>query len=286
MAKVMKSGTFTTLALVMAATSAPAMAQDSSAWHREGGDHNAAHGEAPRGEPSGQRAQAPAPAAAPARTAPQVQNGYAGQHAQRGEQGARGAAPQGTQQNAWQRAGDGYRGDQARGNENRGYDARGDQARGNEARGNQDRNAWQQGQANGDRREWQGGQRPQGQANGDRDRGRYGYNGGGANGAQRWNRDWRSDRRYDWGSYRNGNRDTYRLSRYYAPYRGWDYRRIGVGFDLQPLFYGQSYWIGDPFNYRLPPAYGPYRWVRYYNDALLVNIYNGEVVDAVYGIFW
>jgi hypothetical protein len=26
--------------------------------------------------------------------------------------------------------------------------------------------------------------------------------------------------------------------------------------------------------------------VRYYNDALLVDIYSGEVVDTVYGIFW
>jgi hypothetical protein len=36
----------------------------------------------------------------------------------------------------------------------------------------------------------------------------------------------------------------------------------------------------------LPPAYGPYRWVRYYNDALLVDIYTGRVVDTVYDIFW
>jgi hypothetical protein len=26
--------------------------------------------------------------------------------------------------------------------------------------------------------------------------------------------------------------------------------------------------------------------VRYYNDALLVDIYTGEVVDTVYDIFW
>ena len=41
-----------------------------------------------------------------------------------------------------------------------------------------------------------------------------------------------------------------------------------------------------PYDYRLPEAYGPYRWVRYYNDALLVDIYTGEVVDTVYDIFW
>lgn len=55
---------------------------------------------------------------------------------------------------------------------------------------------------------------------------------------------------------------------------------------LSPLLFGESYWIGEPFDYRLPTAYGPYRWVRYYNDALLVDIDTGEVVDTVYDIFW
>src|SRR3546814_4031541 len=55
---------------------------------------------------------------------------------------------------------------------------------------------------------------------------------------------------------------------------------------MNSLLFGSSYWINDPYNYRLPPAYGPYRWVRYYNDALLVDTYTGEVVDVVYDIFW
>ncbi|WP_409574764.1 RcnB family protein [Sphingopyxis sp. PET50] len=33
-------------------------------------------------------------------------------------------------------------------------------------------------------------------------------------------------------------------------------------------------------------AYGGYRWVRYYNDALLVDTYSGEVVDVIYDFFW
>ncbi|MEG8047084.1 RcnB family protein [Sphingomonas aerolata] len=36
----------------------------------------------------------------------------------------------------------------------------------------------------------------------------------------------------------------------------------------------------------MPEAYGPYRWVRYYNDALLVDLDSGRVVDTVYDIFW
>jgi hypothetical protein len=103
---------------------------------------------------------------------------------------------------------------------------------------------------------------------------------------QHWNRDWHQDRRYNWSNYRYSNRGVYRLSPYYAPYHGWGYRQLSVGFMLQPLFFGSTYWIADPYTYRLPPVYGPYRWVRYYNDALLVNIYTGEVVDTAYGIFW
>lgn len=103
----------------------------------------------------------------------------------------------------------------------------------------------------------------------------------------RWNRDWRNDRGYDWQSYRNYNRNAFNLPRYYAPY-GWNYgyRRFSVGLTLSSLLFSQSYWIDDPEYYRLPPAYWPYQWVRYYNDALLVDTTNGYVVDTVYDIFW
>ena len=56
---------------------------------------------------------------------------------------------------------------------------------------------------------------------------------------------------------------------------GWGYRRFSIGFSLCPSYYDSNYWLNDPWQYRLPPAYGPYRWVRYYDDALLVNIYTG-----------
>lgn len=104
---------------------------------------------------------------------------------------------------------------------------------------------------------------------------------------RRWDRhSWRRDNRYDWQSYRDRHRSIYRIGRYYAPYRSYYYRRIVIGFWLDPLFYGPRYWIDDPWYYRLPPVYGPYRWVRYYDDALLVNIYTGEVVDVIYDFFW
>lgn len=103
---------------------------------------------------------------------------------------------------------------------------------------------------------------------------------------RRWNRDWRRDNRYDWSSYRRHNRDVYRLGRYYAPYRNYSYRRLSIGFYLDNMFFSNRYWIEDPWMYRLPQAYGPYRWIRYYDDALLVNIYDGEVVDVIHDFFW
>lgn len=104
---------------------------------------------------------------------------------------------------------------------------------------------------------------------------------------RRWDRDdWRRDNRYNWYSYRNSNRNIYRLGRYYAPYRGYSYSRISIGFYLDSLFFGSRYWINDPWQYRLPAVYGPYRWVRYYDDVLLVDIYSGEVVDVIYDFFW
>ena len=103
---------------------------------------------------------------------------------------------------------------------------------------------------------------------------------------RRWNHDWRRDNRYDWRGWRNDHRDWFHLGRYYPPYRGWYYRRLTVGFVLDSLFWGSDYWIADPYYYRLPPAYGPYRWVRYFDDALLVDTYSGQVIDVIYGVFW
>ena len=99
-----------------------------------------------------------------------------------------------------------------------------------------------------------------------------------------WSRDWRKDHRYDWWDYRNRYRSVYRLGRYRDPY-GWGYRRWSIGYSLWPSHYSSGFWLNDPWMYRLPPAYGPFRWVRYYDDALLVNIYTGNVIDVVYNFF-
>ena len=112
------------------------------------------------------------------------------------------------------------------------------------------------------------------------------YRSGYRDGHREWNRDWRRDRRYDWYSYRNAYRSHYRMGTYYAPYRHYSYRRLSIGFFLDSMFFGNRYWLDDPWSYRLPEVYGPYRWVRYYDDVLLVDIYSGRVVDVIYDFFW
>lgn len=118
----------------------------------------------------------------------------------------------------------------------------------------------------------------------DRRDGRYDNRNGGRNGG--WNQDWRRDQRYNWQSHRSRYRHIYRQPTYYSPYRNWNYRRLSIGFSLWPLFYSDRYWINDPWQYRLPDVYGPYRWVRYYDDALLIDLQTGQVVDVIYDVWW
>lgn len=103
----------------------------------------------------------------------------------------------------------------------------------------------------------------------------------------RWDNNWRQDRRYDWQRYRSQYRNVYHMGRYYAP-RGWSYgyRPFSSGWYMDSMFYSDSYWLDDPYEYRLPPAYGSMRWIRYYDDALLVDIRDGYVVDVIRNFFW
>jgi Ni/Co efflux regulator RcnB len=101
-----------------------------------------------------------------------------------------------------------------------------------------------------------------------------------------WSRDWRNDRRYGWQDYRRGNRNIFRAPRYVAPRGyGFSYRRWSPGLRIDSWFYGSSYWINDPWYYRLPPAYGDYRWVRYYDDVYLIDIRTGFIEDVIYDFF-
>jgi len=103
---------------------------------------------------------------------------------------------------------------------------------------------------------------------------------------RRWNNGWRNDRRYDWAGWRSAHGELFHGSYYYPPYDGYGYARLGIGAALDAAFLDEQYWIEDPAYYHLPPAYGPYRWVRYYNDCLLIDIDTGQVVDVLYNVFW
>jgi hypothetical protein len=138
-----------------------------------------------------------------------------------------------------------------------------------------DRRDWRQ-ERRGDRRDWRyGGRDDRRDWRQDRRRDR-----------RDWNRGWRNDRRYSWQDWRYQNRNLFRLPPYYSPYRNYGYRRFSIGLFLDRLFFDQRYWVSDPYYYRLPPAEYGTQWVRYYNDVLLVDVYTGEVIDAIYDFFW
>ena len=99
-----------------------------------------------------------------------------------------------------------------------------------------------------------------------------------------WDRSWRNDHRYDWRRYRNSHRSIFHLGFYYDPF-GYNYRSLNIGYFMQPAYFGQRYWF-DPSMYGLPYPPPGTQWVRYWNDAVLVDVYTGEVVDVIQGFFW
>lgn len=96
-------------------------------------------------------------------------------------------------------------------------------------------------------------------------------------------RDARQEYREDWRDYRRNHRDVYRRGTWKAPFA---YQRFNQGVRLRPVYYGSRYYIADPYRYRLPAARGAYRWVRHYDDALLVNVRTGQVAQVYHGFFW
>jgi len=107
---------------------------------------------------------------------------------------------------------------------------------------------------------------------------------GDRNGRTDWNRGWRNDSRYDWRRYRNNHRSLFNLGIYFDPF-GYNYRRFDIGYRLYGAYLGQQYWI-DPALYGLPYPPPGAQWVRYWNDAVLVDMYSGEVIDVIRDFFW
>ncbi|RYD59259.1 MAG: hypothetical protein EOP60_02240 [Sphingomonadales bacterium] len=67
---------------------------------------------------------------------------------------------------------------------------------------------------------------------------------------------------------------------------GWGaYRRLGRGHRMPQYWLGGSFGIGDYLNFGLAAPPQGYRWIRYYDDAVLID-YDGQVWDTVGGIAW
>jgi hypothetical protein len=96
---------------------------------------------------------------------------------------------------------------------------------------------------------------------------------------------WRKDRRYDWYKHRNRYWWLFQLGWYNDPF-GWGYQPYGIGWRMWPSYYGRQYWLDDPWQYRLPYAPAGTRWIRYWDDAILVDLWSGQVVDVIYNFFW
>jgi Ni/Co efflux regulator RcnB len=111
--------------------------------------------------------------------------------------------------------------------------------------------------------------------------------------------DFRGDRRFgfdrnrgrqDWGNWRRDHRDwqpsrRFRAPSYHRP-NGWYYRRWSYGDFLPSLFWSSQYWISNWSMYDLPPPPPGAIWVRYGDDAVLIDRFSGEVIDVVYGFFY
>ena len=67
---------------------------------------------------------------------------------------------------------------------------------------------------------------------------------------------------------------------------GYYYRHWGYGERLPYGWFTRSFWITDFGFYGLPAAPYDYAWVREGPDALLVNVYTGQVVEVEYDVFY
>lgn len=94
------------------------------------------------------------------------------------------------------------------------------------------------------------------------------------------NRRWGND---DWRGWRDRNRGVYSRGNWRAPFR---YNGFRTGARIGPQYYGSRYYINDPWRYRLPHAGPNQRWIRHYDDVLLVNVRRGVVVRVIRNFFW
>ncbi len=130
-----------------------------------------------------------------------------------------------------------------------------------------------------------GGQQSGGQFDGRRYGGGQGFQSRGYVGGQRFGGNGNAYRGARAFSYRGRSYGAFRAAPYRFP-RGYSYQRYGVRSYLPLAFLSSSWFLNDFSSYYLaPPPSEQFRWVRYGPDALLVDTYTGQVVDAAYGVF-
>jgi Ni/Co efflux regulator RcnB len=96
-------------------------------------------------------------------------------------------------------------------------------------------------------------------------------------------REARQEYREDWQDHRRRNHAAYRAPKFSAPFR---YRGYNPGIRVSVGQYHPRYHLNNYSNFRLPaPGYNM-RYVRHYNDLLLVNVRSGYVVRAYRNFYW
>ena len=64
------------------------------------------------------------------------------------------------------------------------------------------------------------------------------------------------------------------------------YQRWTFGMTLPSIFWTNDYWIDDYYDYGLGAPPPGTVWVRYGNDAILIDRYTGEILEVVYDQFY
>lgn len=96
-------------------------------------------------------------------------------------------------------------------------------------------------------------------------------------------REARQEYREDWQDYRRDHRNAFRGAKFNAPFK---YRSFNTGARLTASYYSPRFYVNNYSSYRLKaPGYNQ-RYVRHYNDLLLVNVRSGTVVKVYRGFYW
>lgn len=81
------------------------------------------------------------------------------------------------------------------------------------------------------------------------------------------------------------NQERYRAG-FYRPPPGYYYRPWGYGEFLPRPWWIRDYWLMNFLDFDLPYPPPGFIWVRVGPDALMIDQFNGRIVQVVRGIFW